>query len=302
MKIRRVVSLTMLLCFAVMIYTGVMLFLMPHGRVAYWTQWTLLGLDKDQYGEIHTTFMALFIVTGVWHVVLNWKNIKTYLKNRTRELKVFTPEFNVSLLLVVVFLAGTLGGVAPWSTFLDWGESIKDGWETRDGSPPWGHAEESPLNRFVRRLVDWEAREQGRTVDLTVEDAVAALRAAGLEVADDRQRLDALADANGTTPQAIMEILRQAATVVSEAPEPAHGLGHGGSGHDASATFPRPHSGLGRMTVRAYAEQFGLDLDRVIAAFPPEADAGPDDRFRDLARTLDTDPEGVLEQLNAGAR
>jgi hypothetical protein len=52
MKIRRIISLTMFLCFIAMAYTGIMLFLCPQGKVAYWTGWRLLGFSKEQYGGL----------------------------------------------------------------------------------------------------------------------------------------------------------------------------------------------------------------------------------------------------------
>ena len=92
MKIRRIISLTIFLSFIMMAYTGIMLFLCPQGRVAYWTGWRLFGLSKEQYGELHTTFMIVFLVGGIWHITLNWRPIKGYLKNRSRELKIFTSR------------------------------------------------------------------------------------------------------------------------------------------------------------------------------------------------------------------
>jgi len=142
MKIRRVVSLTMFISFIIMSYTGVLMFFCPQGRIAYWTGWRLLGLSKEQYGELHATFMLVFLVAGIWHIVLNWKLIKKYLKNKARKITVFRPEFNVALALNVIFLVGTLAGWPPWSSFIDVGDGIKDYWERTDGSPPWGHAEE----------------------------------------------------------------------------------------------------------------------------------------------------------------
>jgi len=75
MKIRRVITLTVLLSFVFLALSGIMLFLRPQGRVAYWSGWTLLGLSKDQYSAIHTTFMVLFLTVGVWHIGLSPEEI-----------------------------------------------------------------------------------------------------------------------------------------------------------------------------------------------------------------------------------
>ncbi len=296
MKIRRVISLTMFLSFAVLAYTGIMLFLSPQGRVAYWTGWQLLGLSKDQYSQLHTTFMIIFVVAGVWHITLNWKAIKNYLRGRSREIRIFTVEFNVALLLAVLFVVGTLAGFTPWSSFLTWETSIKDFWERRDGSPPWGHAEENTLARFTRGLVDWERIEHDRSVRLPVEDALVALREAGLIVESESQRVIDIAKINGTTPQALTAILRSA-ELPALPDEAAVTPARAGEG-----PFPLPYTGLGRMTLRAYCQKYDLDLDALLSLFPSGLTVDPKRSLRDLADDLNTDPEGVIEMLNERAR
>ena len=278
-----------------MSYTGVMLFLSPKGRVAYWTGWKLLGLGKDQYSELHSTFMVLFLVAGIWHVVLNWKPITTYLKNKARELRIFTREFNLALGLCLLFALGTLAGWPPWGTYLGLGESIKDFWERRDGSPPWGHAEENSLARFARGLSDWERVEHERQVTLSPERAVTTLREAGLEVASEQQRLIEIAEANGTTPQRLMDLLREAAQPLPEGQRTA------ARDEEEAGPFPLPLSGLGRMTLRSYSERYEVDLERLIELLDGEDPVDPDQRIRELALSRDTDPQGLIEELNQRA-
>ena len=47
MKSRRIVSLTVLLSFIVLSLSGILLFVSPQGRVAYWSRWSLVGLTKE---------------------------------------------------------------------------------------------------------------------------------------------------------------------------------------------------------------------------------------------------------------
>ena len=51
MKVRRLVSFTALTSFVLLALTGIMLFLSPQGRVAYWSGWRLLGLSREQVAE-----------------------------------------------------------------------------------------------------------------------------------------------------------------------------------------------------------------------------------------------------------
>lgn len=296
MKSRRVISLTMLFSFIVMAYTGVMLYITPHGRVANWTGWHMLGLDKEQYGKIHTTFMLVFLVAGIWHIVLNWKIITKYLKNKARKIPVFGPEFNVAIVLNLVFLLGTLAGWPPWSSFLDVGEAIKDYWERRDGSPPWGHAEENTLSRFSRGLVDWERIEHQKQVSLSVDDVIAELREEGVTVESGAQQLSDIAHENDTTPQALMEIIRRAERPVTD------GAGVEIPVPSSDEPYPRPMSGLGRMTLRAYCERYELDLEQTITLLGGEAPIDPDSRLREIAEERDTDSETLIDRLNERAR
>lgn len=296
MKVRRLVSLTALTSFVFLALTGIMLFFSPQGRVAYWSGWRLLGLSREQYVALHTTFMVLFVVVGVWHIVLNWKPIVNYLKDRTKRVRVLTPEFSIALALGGLFFVGTLAGLFPFQQFLGIGEAVKDYWEATNGSPPWGHAELSPLDRFCRGMEDFERLENQRLVTIDCNEALVALREAGIEVEEDSQQLIEIARANSTTPQALTEIVLSVAKPrapdadVVSSPEP-------------SGPFVMPYSGLGRLTLREYTEKYGADLDLALSILRGRGvDIDADARLRDEATRVGTDPEGIILWLNEGAR
>ena len=69
------------LSFIGMVFTGVILFVVPPGRIANWTGWTLIGLTKHQWIGLHDWFSVIFIAASVFHIYLNW--IKTYLQFHT---------------------------------------------------------------------------------------------------------------------------------------------------------------------------------------------------------------------------
>ena len=296
MKIRRIVTLTVFLSFIFLALSGVMLFFSPQGRVANWAGWTLFGFTKEQYSAIHTTFMVLFLTMGVWHVVLNWRAITGYLKNRSKQVRIFTPEFSVALALAVLFLVGPLTRVPPFGQFLDAGEDVKAYWEATSGSPPWGHAEENSLTRFCRGMEDFERLEHRRLVAIDCEEALAALREEGFAVQGPNQRLLDIAQANGTTPQALATIV----VGVSRAVTPEEALA-ALMPPENGARFQRPYSGLGRLTLSGYSEEYGYDLDEILGIL---SEAGlvldPKMRLREEATRLGTDPEGIIEVLNGG--
>ncbi len=54
MNIRKTTSLTAGLSFIAMVMTSVILYIVPQGRIAYWSDWRLLGLSKEQWDWILT--------------------------------------------------------------------------------------------------------------------------------------------------------------------------------------------------------------------------------------------------------
>ncbi len=296
MKIRRVVTLTVFLSFLCLALSGIFLFLSPQGRVAYWSGWTLLGLGKDQFSAIHTTFMVLFLTVGVWHIVLNWRPITGYLKDRSRKVRLFTPESSTAMALALLFLLGPLTGLPPFKQFLDAGEKVKAHWENKSGSPPWGHAEENTLQRFCRGMEDFERLEHGRLVTIDCEVALDHLREQGLSVEGLRQPILEIAQANDITPQEVAAVVLE----VAVAREPEGGeevlddpLGDG--------RYLRPYSGLGRLTMVEYAEEFGHDLTEILRILSSRGlDLDPETKLRDEARRFDLSPEEIIELLNEG--
>ena len=151
MKLKKITSLVMLWSMIMITYTGIILYIAPHGRVANWTNWELFGWSKDQFAQIHTTFMALFIVATLLHIYYNFKPMVSYMKNQMKQFVFFTKEMIVALGITLLFLTGTLFEIPPFSTFVSFGDSIKDGWAEKSDEPPYGHAEESTLKDFSQK-------------------------------------------------------------------------------------------------------------------------------------------------------
>jgi hypothetical protein len=190
------------------------------------------------------------------------------------------------------FFVGSLTGLPPFRQYLDASEAIKAHWERESGSPPWGHAEESRLDRFCIRIADFERIERQREVTIDCGEAVAALEDVGIVVQDQGERLVDIAEANSTTPKAIAEVVLSVARL-GEALEARGGR---------EEEFVRPYSGMGRMTMREYAERYGADLDRILALLAERGvQLDPDSRLRDEADRLGMDPGGIFDLLNEGS-
>ena len=79
---RAFTSLVSLVSFILLCLTGIILFVEPHGRVAYWTKWSFWGLEKDQWGNIHIYSGLLFLIAGGFHIYYNWKLLIKYLSGK----------------------------------------------------------------------------------------------------------------------------------------------------------------------------------------------------------------------------
>ena len=47
-SLRSLIAFLVTWAFAVLTVTGIVLYIVPQGRIAYWTHWSLAGLDKEQ--------------------------------------------------------------------------------------------------------------------------------------------------------------------------------------------------------------------------------------------------------------
>jgi hypothetical protein len=268
--VRKIVSLTSFLSLAVTLVTSVVLYVVPHGRVAYWADWTLLGLSKDQWGAIHITVGTLFVVALLLHLWLNWKSLTAYMRDARRRMVVMTLPMMVSVLITLFVAAGTLYDVPPMRQLLALSASIKDAATETYGNPPYGHAEQSPLRKFCGYL------------GIDVEDALAALYAAGYDpaISADTEVRD-IARSRGVSPQQVFNDI------------------HAALGGDPFAMLPPgPPEGTGRMTLESLCAAYGLPLDQVMARLGAKSiHARPDMTMRDIAQENSVAPRDVYNAL-----
>lgn len=131
-----------------------------------------MGLTKTLWGDVHINLGVLFLVSGLLHLYYNWKPMVAYMKNKAKQLKIFTPDFTVAFALTLIFTFGTLLHIPPMSTILDFSASFKDAGAQKYGEPPYGHAELSSLTMFAKRTgLELDViKQQLRKSDMTFDD------------------------------------------------------------------------------------------------------------------------------------
>ena len=236
---RKITSMTMLVSLVLLILNSIILYVVPEGRVAYWADWRFWGLTKTEWGDQHVTVGFLFLAAGLLHIYYNWAAIKSYLKNRLKEIKIFTMPFNAGLAVTALVAVMTYFHVPPVNLILDLGAHFKEAGAEKYGEPPYGHAELSSLKMF--------AQKEG--IDL--DKAMALLQEKGLKVQGPEQTLLAISQENRLTPQQVYMVIKPASRVA----ETVTG---------AAPAFPdEPKPGFGRKTLEEVCAELQLDYAQV---------------------------------------
>ncbi|MCK5110471.1 MAG: DUF4405 domain-containing protein [Arcobacteraceae bacterium] len=271
---KKITSLSLGFSFLIMSYTGIMLFLCPKGKVAYWADWHLFGLSKTQYGDIHTTSMITFLFFGVYHTYYNWNPILNYLKDVNRKISFTKKEFLIALLINIFFVVGTLYPVHPMKAFMKMGETIKDSWTEQYGEPPYGHAEESKLKVFCRKL----------NIDFNIASKI--LSDNNIIFKDDETLLS-IGKNNNISPSYVYKLIGTDAKTESIKYK---------SSTSKDSDIP---SRLGRKTLKELSDMRKIDLDKAINILKLKGldDINSDSKIKNIADELDLMPIDVYKLL-----
>ena len=228
--------------FVVLTVTGLVLYVVPHGRVAYWVHWSLAGMEKEQWAWVHMMFGGVFIVTGVLHLYFNWKPFKQYFADRIKgHLALKREVFIATALTVAIFIVSALN-IPPASWVIDLNSAIKGSWVTSpELEPPFGHAEEISVAGIARRI------------RFDLDTAMGNLHTAGVRVESPQASLEQIARANGITPMQVYAFIREG----QQPAEPAMALDPGMSVEEIEAKFAG--TGLGRKTIAELCAAAGVD-------------------------------------------
>ncbi|MGQ9370277.1 DUF4405 domain-containing protein [Azospirillum sp. A39] len=133
---RALTSLVTAGLFAVMTVSGIVLFLMPSGRVAHRTDWHLALLDRWQWTALHSVTAVLFVAAVVWHLALNWKTFLAHLRSRLGGHVTIRREAALAAALVAAVITGTLAEVAPFAQIVDLNLWLRHAWTVDGGGGP----------------------------------------------------------------------------------------------------------------------------------------------------------------------
>ena len=180
---RSLIAFIVTLAFLILTVTGLVLYVVPQGRAAYWTHWSLLGLGKEQWGDVHMMFGGIFIIAGIVHLYYNWKPFKKFLADRVKGRLQLKQEFVIAMAFSLVIIVMSIFHIPPVSWVFDLNQTLKESWVTSpELEPPFGHAEEVSLAGLSRRM------------NLDLQQGVIALKGAGFSFSGPQDSLEKIAD------------------------------------------------------------------------------------------------------------
>ncbi|SHO48440.1 DUF4405 domain-containing protein [Desulfopila aestuarii] len=282
MNIRKITSMTMLVSFILLLVNSVILYIVPEGRVAYWADWHMGGLTKTQWGDQHVTVGVLFLVASFLHMFFNWPVITAYMKNKAREMKVFTGSFNAALVITLLVAIGTYYEVPPMSTIIHISGEIKDGGAKKYGEPPYGHAELSSLKLF--------SKKEGLDADKALE----LMKEAGLKAESTKETLKNIAANNNLTPQQVYEIIK-VARIEGEA------ASAGDSVATAAVSFPdHPKPGFGKRSLEEVCVELGINMDLIVNGLKAMGiDCSGSQSIKDIGEASGKEPMEIFEAIRS---
>ncbi len=265
--------------FLVATATGVVLYIVPQGRIANWVDWRLLGLLKEDWGNIHLVFAAIFIVGGILHLYFNWKPFKKYLAERISGHLQPKKELLLSLAISLLLIVGAINQIPPFNYYFELNEWAKQALVTSpEVEPPFGHAEELSLAGFAKR----------QNIDL--EKAIEEIRAKGIRFEGVRQSIGEIAHANGMNAMQLYGMIRP----FEAKPEAVRDTTF--TAEEVEDRFGG--TGIGRKSLATICQSLGLPVQTVVDTFSGAGiKATRDETMKTIADRHELDPIELMKVI-----
>ncbi len=266
---RSFVSFFITLSGIIIFFTGIILYLTPSGRVAYWNNWKLFGLTKVEWQSLHTIFSFTFSILAGFHIYFNWNVFMNYIRSKARKTWNRKYELLIASVITVIMFVMTLMELQPFKSVMDFGEYLTDSWENEEEAPPVPHAEAMTLPEFAEAInIDYQKLMQAMsTENITVNDTTLELK----EIAEE----------NNMSPNDLFNKIKKYLPV-KEADSNTDSLKSSSS--SSSVETPTMGSGFGRKTLNQIADELQIPLNDIIAELKKNGiDADPADKLRSLS-------------------
>lgn len=278
-KFRAFTALIMLWSLIIETVSGVVLYIVPPGRIAHWTNWELWSLNKEGWEAIHTIFGYLFLIFACIHIYYNWKSILNYVRKKIKAGLRMKIELVTSLLLIVIFFIGTAISIPPFSSIMNLSEKLKNSWEDSQRKPFMPHAELFSFDVFLREI--------GVSKDAAFE----ILKAKGIKIKDQNLTIKEIARDNKIAPVEIYNILIKGLPLEEkEKTERIQGLNRTSSGQ-----------GYGWKTIEDIAKDVGIPVERAVEILRSKGiSVRKGDMLKTIAGKYGKRPVEIVELIKEG--
>jgi len=279
--LRSFVSILLLFSSAILLLTGIILFITPPGRVAHWTGWKMLGLGKEQWGAVHICFSICVIIASILHIYLNFKPLMNYFKDKISKKFAIKMEWIAAALLCVAIFMGTVAAIPPFSTIMNLNNDIKFSWEKQSEKAPIPHAETMTLAYLAKKA------------DLDLDSMIANLNKADMKPAKPETVIKQLARKYKMTPNQVYNIATGQKNTLQ------------GSGNAVSepAAYDGQKRGLGKKTLKQFCNEENIDIAGAIEKLKAAGiEATPNENMKVLADKALTNPHKIAEIASSAKR
>ncbi len=95
-----------LFMFLTMALSGLSVYFAPRGKIANWSDWSFLSINRLVWIDIHLTVSIIFIVLILFHLINNRKCLKGYIVSRmSGKLKLKRELFIASILVIYIVIS-----------------------------------------------------------------------------------------------------------------------------------------------------------------------------------------------------
>ncbi len=267
---RAFTSFMMFMSFTIEVFTGIILYIVPPGRVAHWTNWRLLWLEKSQWEAWHTVFGYVFLFFGILHIIYNWKPLMHYLKSKAAGTVKNKKEIAATIIVVLVFTIGSIFEIPPVSYVYDLSEYISESWENKESSPPVPHAERLTVEEF------------SKYIEMKPSEIFEILKKAGVKVSDQNKTIEEIAQENNMTPSELFKKIKEKTGKSIELKQ--------------SSENYTPRRGYGRMTLKTISIDLKIPVKKIIETLSENGiKAKEEETLKEIADKYDKTPYELFE-------
>ncbi len=276
MNKRAMISFFVALSFLIMVFTGLILIIVPQGKVAYWTDWHLLWLSKTQWADVHTLSSFLFMTAGIFHIYFNWKSLMNYLFEKMKYQLRLKKELSVALTVSLAIVVIAINRIPPISYIFTFQEYMQESWvETADYDPPMGHAEILPLKSFASKQ------------KMNLDEVQKVLKDNKIIFDSVNESLLSIANKNNTSPMGIYLFIKHLQEEVVTDP---------GAIITVQMIDDLSGTGLGHKTISVLCDQFKVSVNDAFNRLRKhKLIFSPDDTMKEIGNKNNLHPEEVVK-------